>query len=287
MLSLDPSYPAVWRTATTLQFGAEAVALLDDPQPWQLRVLRELERGIPDGSFVSLSRALGAPSDDDATSLLARIRRALAAGAAPRRTISLHRDAAVDDAQRDLVARGLAAAGFEVDVRHPFDTIDQTARDAAAVVFVVPRVVPPGAAAALMASDVPHLPVVLTGSGAEIGPFVVPGETACLACVAAHRRDADPAWPTVAAQLLGRAVDVTTAVLWESGMVAGRLIDERGHRRLARSRSVVLRSGSLHRDVRMHRPHAECRCRSLAGTATAAAPVRLAPRSATAFARPA
>jgi len=287
MLSLDPSYPAVWRSASELQFGAEPVALLDDPQPWQLRMVRELERGVPDASFVPFARALGAPSDDDATRLLSRLRRALTTGPAVRRAVSLHRDEAVTDAQQDLVARGLAAAGFDAVVRHPFDPIDETDPDAAAVVFIVPRVVPPGAAAALMASDIPHLPVVLTGCGADIGPYVQPGDTACLACVAAHRRDADPSWPAVAAQLIGRAADVEAAVLWEAGMVAGRLIDERARRRLERTRSVSLRSGSLHRDVRTNRPHAECRCRSLGGTATAADPVLLAPTSPTAFARPA
>lgn len=287
MLSLDPSFPAVWRSASALQFGAEPVAVLDDPQPWQLRMVRELERGVPDASFVPFARAFGAPSDDAATRLLARLRRALTTGPASRRVVSLHRDEAVTEAQADLVARGLAAAGFDAVVRHPFDPIDQPEGGAAAVVFIVPRVVPPGAAAALMASDIPHLPVVLTGPGADIGPFVQPGDTACLACVAAHRRDADPAWPAVAAQLIGRPVDVEPAVLWEAGMVAGRLIDERARRRLDRTRSVALRAGSLHRDVRTHRPHAECRCRSLAGSATAAAPVPLAPTSPTAFARPA
>lgn len=285
MLTLDPSYPPVWRSASALQFGAEPVALLDEPSSWQLRMVRELDRGIPDASFIPLARACGAPTDDAAAQLLSRLRRALSSGPAARRIVSLHRDATVTDAQAELVAHGLAAAGFDAALRHPFDPIDEPVPDAAAVVFVVPRVVPPGAAAPLMAADLPHLPVVLTGPGADIGPFVQPGDTACLACVAAHRRDADPSWPAVAAQLIGRAADVDASVLWEAGMVAGRLIDERARRRLARTRSVALRSGSLHRDVRTHRPHAECRCRSLAGSATAAAPVPLEPTSQTVFAR--
>ena len=55
MLRLDPSHPPVWRSAGALQFGAEPVAVLDDPAPWQLRVIRELERGVPDGAFVSFA----------------------------------------------------------------------------------------------------------------------------------------------------------------------------------------------------------------------------------------
>ncbi len=46
----------------------------------------------------------------------------------------------------------------------------------------------------------PHLLVRLTEGRAVIGPFVVPGETACLRCVDAHCTDADPAWPLLVRQ---------------------------------------------------------------------------------------
>jgi hypothetical protein len=288
MLRLDPSYPPVWRTDTALQFGSEPITILDDPQAWQLRVLRELERGIPDGAFVPFAEALGAPDVAAATRFLGRIRRALTTDAATRCRVTLHAAQDVPDEHRDAVGTGLAAAGFEVDVAHRFDAIGTVDDGSAAVVFVVHRVVAPGHTAALMSADRRHVPVALTGSGAEVGPFVEPGSTACLACVAAHRRDADPSWPAVAAQLLGRPVESEPSVLWEAGIVAGRLIAERARNPSAsRTRSVTLRAGSLHRNVRSHRPHAECRCRSLAETATADAPVRLEPTSVTAFARPA
>lgn len=47
---------------------------------------------------------------------------------------------------------------------------------------------------------VPHLVLRLTEGQAVLGPFVVPGETACLRCVDAHHTDADPAWPLLVAQ---------------------------------------------------------------------------------------
>jgi hypothetical protein len=288
MLRLDPAYPTVWRTETTLQFGSEPVAMIDDPAPWQLRVLRELERGIPDGAFTGFAEALGAPDDAAAARFLARIRRALTTDAAARRRLTLHAAQEVTDRDRDTVAASLVAAGYDVDTAHAFDPVGTVTAGAATVVFVVHRVVAPGAVAALMAADVAHVPVALTGSGAEVGPFVEPGGTACLACVAAHRRDDDPSWPAVAAQLLGRPVESDPSVLWEAGIAAGRLIAERERSPAAlRTRSVTLRAGSLHRNVRSHRPHAECRCRSLAESGTAAAPVSLATRSEPAFARPA
>jgi hypothetical protein len=288
MLRLDPSYPPVWRTDSTIQFGAEPVAVLDDPQPWQQRLLRELERGIPDEAAVPFAQALGAPDAATAERFLSRIRRALVTDAATRRRVMIHCAQDVPDQHRDAIAAGLSSEGFAVDTAHRFDPVGSVGTDAAAVVFVVHRVVAPGAAAALMSADVDHVPVALTGSGAEVGPFVEPGRSACLACVAAHRRDSDPSWPVVAAQLLGRGVESEPSVLWESGLVAGRLIAERArHPSADRTRSVTLRAGSLHRHVRSHRPHPECRCRSLAGTVTAAAPVRPAPMTVTAFARPA
>ncbi len=288
MLRIDPAHPPVWRSATVLQFGGESVAVIDDPRPWQLRLVRELENGIPDDAYVPFAQALGAPSGDAATRFLARIRRALARPSPTRRLVTLRAGEDVPDDQRDAVGTGLAAAGIEIDLAPPYASLDETHADAIAVVLVVHRVVPPAAAAALMSHDLVHVPVVLTGSGAEVGPIVTPGLSPCLSCVAAHRRDREPSWPAVAAQLLGRGVESDASVAWEAGLVAGRLISEReGRRSSSRSRSVTLRAGSLHRTVREHRPHAECRCRSLAGSGTAAAPVLLETTSERAFARPA
>jgi hypothetical protein len=80
------------------------------------------------------------------------------------------------------------------------------------------RPLPPGAAADLVvltrpwaASDplvaglqragVPHLVATVRGQTGVVGPFVVPGATSCLRCADLHRRDADPRWPGLAAQL--------------------------------------------------------------------------------------
>jgi bacteriocin biosynthesis cyclodehydratase domain-containing protein len=49
-------------------------------------------------------------------------------------------------------------------------------------------------------SETPHLLVRLTEGRAVVGPFVVPGRTACLRCLDAHHSDADPAWPLLVRQ---------------------------------------------------------------------------------------
>lgn len=197
----------------------------------------------------------------------------------------------VPRAQLDAVAAGIGATGDLVEVAHPFDppgagAIDPAGR-AAVIVVVAHHVVAPAFAAALMSDDLPHLPVVLTGSTAHVGPYVVPGTTPCLACLAAAERERDPAWPAMAAQLLGRPVETAeTATLWEAGIAGARLIREsEQHRDRPWTRSLTLHSGSLRRSARRHRPHAECRCRSLGGTVTAVAPARPEPTTPTVFAR--
>jgi hypothetical protein len=50
-------------------------------------------------------------------------------------------------------------------------------------------------------SGVPHLVAAVRGQTGVVGPLVVPGATSCLRCADLHRRDADPRWPRLAAQL--------------------------------------------------------------------------------------
>lgn len=51
-----------------------------------------------------------------------------------------------------------------------------------------------------MRDGTPHLLLRLTEGTAVIGPFVHPGQSACLRCVDAHHTDVDPAWPLLVAQ---------------------------------------------------------------------------------------
>jgi hypothetical protein len=50
-------------------------------------------------------------------------------------------------------------------------------------------------------AGVPHLVAAVRGDTGVVGPLVLPGVTGCLRCGDLHRRDADPAWPRLAAQL--------------------------------------------------------------------------------------
>jgi hypothetical protein len=50
-------------------------------------------------------------------------------------------------------------------------------------------------------AGIPHLVATVRGETGTVGPLVVPGVTSCLRCADLHRRDADPRWPGLAAQL--------------------------------------------------------------------------------------
>lgn len=216
MLRIHPAHPPLWRSADTLQFGVEAVAVIDDPATWQQRLVRELEHGMPDGAVVPFAVAAGASAraaekflDDLGLALMTEEReppavRVQAAGAVPQSHLR-------------TVAQAMASSGCRVHVAHEFDEPGAGMTDAATLVVVAHRLVPPSFAARLMADDVPHLPVVIGPDRSEIGPRIVPGHTACLACQAAHRREADDAWPAIAAQLLGRCVGVVDeSMIWEA-----------------------------------------------------------------------
>jgi bacteriocin biosynthesis cyclodehydratase domain-containing protein len=51
-----------------------------------------------------------------------------------------------------------------------------------------------------MRAGTPHLVVRLTEGSAVVGPFVVPGSTACLRCIDGHHTDVDGSWPLLVEQ---------------------------------------------------------------------------------------
>jgi bacteriocin biosynthesis cyclodehydratase domain-containing protein len=65
----------------------------------------------------------------------------------------------------------------------------------------------------LSRGGVPHLVATVRGETGVVGPLVVPGATSCLHCADLHRRDADPAWPEMAAQLTARRSPPSGATL--------------------------------------------------------------------------
>lgn len=95
---------------------------------------------------------------------------------------------------------------------------DASPRGRPTVAVVAPTTPLPTPEVLTAVRSTPHLLVGVRETRASIGPFVDPGRTACIRCVELDRADRDPAWPALAAALLGAtrrvdACDVTLATL--------------------------------------------------------------------------
>lgn len=77
----------------------------------------------------------------------------------------------------------------------------------------------------LLRMDQPHLLVRGHELGVSVGPLVIPGRTSCVQCADLTRRDADPRWPTVLAQLT-RVAQTPPPVLvgWAAAVAAAQAL---------------------------------------------------------------
>ncbi|MDT7786715.1 MAG: hypothetical protein QOF58_5134 [Pseudonocardiales bacterium] len=94
----------------------------------------------------------------------------------------------------------------------------QLAHNADLTVLAATLVPDPNLVSTLMAFRTPHLPVRVREGVGIVGPLVLPGRSSCLNCADLHRADHDPAWPVIAAQLVGKPA--STDVLFASGTAA-------------------------------------------------------------------
>jgi bacteriocin biosynthesis cyclodehydratase domain-containing protein len=141
-----------------------------------------------------------------------------------------------------------------------------------AVVISSSFVVSPDRYGAWLSRDIPHLPIVFGDRVVEVGPFVQPGAGPCLRCISLHRRDADAAWPVIAAQLeRSRAATLTPVGAAFAMAHAGRMLDAvlRGHDARWATRCLRIDVGTGRFSEREHRQHPECGCRALPENVTA------------------
>jgi hypothetical protein len=188
-MQLRPGLRVVRRDDDHLQVGV-------DP-PWRLVVPDE-----PDVRRLLGDLTAGRPADPRTPSGHRVLRALLAA------------DMLVDPESRSDVARRRAGTAVSVEAS------GQEAADAARLLRAAgcPVVSPDEATAALVIAEGEprrdlvdahlregraHLPVAATPRGFVLGPFVVPGSTACLRCVDAHHGAHDPRRAVVVEQLAG------------------------------------------------------------------------------------
>ena len=281
---IDPNLPLVWRSPNELQLGAvHARVVLTDPGELETGLIAALRHGAGLTALHAIGAGLGGSPE--------AVLRLLDTLAPAFETSTGHPDAATtarhggrrlvaidaDDAIAEQLAPNLAVLGYE--------TADAADADAAPMgtvalaVIAAPWVIAPARHLPWLRHDVPHLAVVFDDSGARVGPLVEPGLGACLRCLDLARRDADNAWPVIAAQLSGRPIGSRTArVVHDASAFAASVVDDRlahGVTALANASITLGGPGALPRP-RGHRPHPECGCRAPGGSVTA--PVHLGGR---------
>lgn len=265
MIRLDSSAPPLWRDDGRVQFGAPAVARAPIVAPWVDVVVAALVTGTTRAEVRGLAGLHGA-ADGEADGLLDAI--------APALTRRRRQEPIALQVADDLPSR---AARAVLAALPPRASVLPWAGAAAPRVPAGTRVVLLGAyrvdprrAAGLVRDDVTHVPLTLDGGGATVGPVVVPGRTACLACLDAHRHRDDAQWPTIAAQLLGRPrPEVDVALAAEAGRAARFLLSAPTE---PTTRSLRLRADSSRRAWELHQPSEDCQCRSPGGSETEIAP---------------
>lgn len=179
MTVLRPGLHVVRRDDRHLQVGVDPpwrVVLPDEPGV--RRLLGELAAGRP-----------AAPESDAEHRALQALLRAGVLGERPRPARHTVAVQAVGDVG-DEAARVLRAAGCEVG-------------DGPVALLLSPGEIARTDADAHVRDGRTHLPVAGGAHGWTLGPFVVPGQAACLRCVDAHRGERDPRRALVVEQLAG------------------------------------------------------------------------------------
>jgi hypothetical protein len=161
---------------------AAAGVLIDYPARLLRSVPAELRRALLP---VLAAASLGSQDGDGGASLLAR-----RSGT----SVAVSGTGPVADSVADLLTRsGLAACRSE--------SADRGAAD----LLVLIGHQSPDQTAQFLRLGCPHLSVTASEGIGVVGPFVLPGSTACLRCLDLARAERDPAWPLVLAQLSARA----------------------------------------------------------------------------------
>ncbi|RZS65793.1 hypothetical protein EV187_1495 [Agromyces ramosus] len=285
---IDPALPLVWRSPTDLQLGATAArVVLHDAGALETGLIAALRHGASIETLRTIGAGLGG-RPDEVDRLLAALRPSFEPQRRPAASVDGHAapPVVVVDADGAVGARltaDLAVLGYDVVEADRADgdpdASDATPGDRAALAVIAATwAVRPARHLPWLRRDVPHLAIVFDDTGARVGPLVEPGLGPCLRCLDLARRDEDPAWPVIAAQLAGRDAATRTdrAAIQVTALAVAVIDDRLAHDTAALTdASLTLsreRPGAPPRR-RRHAPHPECGCRAPGGTATA--PVRL------------
>lgn len=262
VLKLDPRFPIVWRDPASLQIGVDAPQVrLDNLTEAEERMVAALGVGVNRAGLEVIADSCGVQRSRIST-LLSALGPALAS---PPRSKSGSVVVTGTGPTADRVIGTLAESGIRVYIATTVE--DAAAADAALAIAIGHFVFPPALYGLWLRRDIPHLPVLLGDDSVRIGPIVEPGRTACLYCFERHRADADPSWPAIASQLLGKRSAIESAlVASEVSAVASRLAISRLRGGDQSESAMLLEATSGQISFADCPPHPLCGCSTLEGT---------------------
>ncbi|WP_344245728.1 ThiF family adenylyltransferase [Isoptericola hypogeus] len=152
--------------------------------------------------------------------------------------------------------------------RHPGVRVSGAFDDAAppdVVVVVEAHAADPARYERLLGAGVAHLPVVVREADVALGPFVLPGVSACVGCEERHAADADDRWPAMARVLRAaddrRAPQETTLAACAAALAAGQVLAYLDGSRPATSGAVLeIALPEAVPRLRQVAPHPGCGC---------------------------
>ena len=257
---LDSKFPLVWRTPFSVQLGVDpAVVVIEDVTESQEKMLAALTVGIT-GAGLRLVAHGNEAKRDELLELVAPVLER-ASEVRPTREVTICGTGEFVD----TLARALGSDAVRVTIVCDHHDLPDSRPDLA--IIVAAHVIPPAFHGVWLRRDVPHLPVVFSESASVVGPVVEPGSGPCLLCLELHRRDADPSWPAIATQLLGRSgAAESPALLLESAAEVCRIFAAQGSGSTNSSvtaKSVRIEGASGARTWTEWAAHPGCGCRSI------------------------
>lgn len=266
ILKLDPRFPLLWRTPTSLQFGVDAPpAVLSAVTNADERMIAALVGGVSRSGLSAIGTGAGA-AEAQVARLLDAISPVLLPALPARDTTAQLVAVSGTGPTADGIAALLRSNGIRVQ-------LNGTAAGRVDLAIIVAQfVIEPELHGLWLRRDIPHLAVVFGDTEVRIGPMIEPGNGPCLHCLERRRTDADPAWPAIASQLWGRPSPAETALTsGEAAAIATRLALARlGDlsalaEPLPAATSLHLDAGSGRISRRSWLPHPECACLALPG----------------------
>lgn len=257
MIKLNPTFPLVWRSPTSIQIGLDRPLAIADPiSPPQERFLTALRTGIPENSLSAVAKECALSAEELQSTLSLFAHACLPETPTPRRKICL------DGTHSSMISMG----DIFTRLGHSVVMGSALSEPQVDVVFVIADFVQPlHRSGDWHRRNKPHIPVTYGDSTIEIGPILGLEDSApCAMCIALAKTDADSAWPIMATQLNGMMSALPTAlVVHELTTILARWLSHPETLAISASQSAVIDVVSGHRERRRFSVHAECACQAL------------------------